>query len=145
MIRLPTDRRPLALASAAYALAAFVWIGIEDRSLVYVSLLGAGAAGLGVAHWAWRRFAGRRVSAPQAAAGSAIAGLVIGLAAAPLTALLMAIKVSLHGHATPDFSAAAVRAVLARAPVWGLAGGIGGLALAWLAVGLRPGRDGHSG
>lgn len=145
MIRLPTDRRLLALASAGYALAAFLWIGIEDQSLVYVSLLGAGAAGLGTAHSVWRRLAGRQVSARQAAGGGAIAGLVIGLAAAPLTALLMAIKVSLHSHAVPDFSADSVRAVLARAPIWGLAGGIGGLALARLVVGLGQARDGDAG
>ena len=111
-----------------YALALFVWLGYEDTSLVFVTLLGAGAATLLAVH----SLAGRRT---QNWKSFALAGLIAGGLVAPIAAVMMLVKVSLHSHAHSDFTLAQVIGVLSRAPVWAGAGSLAatGLGLWWSA------------
>jgi hypothetical protein len=104
-----------------------LWLGFEDRGPVAVFVLG-GLICLAVA----LRFASPAIRPPldpsRRRAALAGWGAVAG-AAVPITAaLLMLVKVGLHGHPEPDFQAADVAAALARTPVWVVAGGLVGLA-----------------
>ncbi len=122
MIQLRLPRLLLTSLTVLCLAAAFVWIGYEDQSTGRVSLLGACGASLAVLLIAERRY-GRRPLAPrQWLMGCMSAGLLGGLATGPLVIVLMALKVSLHGHAVPDFSPQDVLAVLATIPIWGGAG-----------------------
>jgi hypothetical protein len=68
----------------------------------------------------------------------ALLGAALGLAAALTAATLMFFKNALHAHVFLDYPPALIGAMLARGPVWLLAGALLGLgaALGWLA--LRP-------
>jgi hypothetical protein len=70
-----------------------------------------------------------------------IAGLVGGATVPPLADILMLVKVSLHSHAVPDFTARDLGAVLGRTPVWALAGLAAGLALGLVHMARRSGRQ----
>jgi hypothetical protein len=59
-----------------------------------------------------------------------IIGTLSGAAVSPLTLLLMAFKSGLHAHGQPDFTLSQMAAVLARTPVWALAGFLMGLGIA---------------
>lgn len=122
MIHFRVPRRLLTLAALLYLAAGFVWIGYEDQSARWVSLMGAGGALLGTVVFCRRRFGGGEYAPRQWLFGCALAGLAAGVAAAPMTIVLMALKVSLHSHATPDFTPGEVLAIIETLPVWGMAG-----------------------
>ncbi len=118
--------------TVAYLAASFVWLGYEDLDRRYVTALGAGLpllAGLRGLEQLSRR--GLRFR--QRIVRLVLGGGALGLAVGPLTALLMAAKVSLHGHTVPDFQPADVAAVLRSSPAWGFAGLLLGGAAALLA------------
>jgi len=127
---------------AAWALAGllwFFWLGAEDGS-ADGPLLVAAAACLALGLTLLRRWRSRRGGAdigaavayglfgrrldPRAVwlAQSSVCGFGSGLAVGPLAALLMLVKVSLHGHPAPDFSGGEIAGVLMRTPAWALAG-----------------------
>jgi hypothetical protein len=104
----------------------FFWIGLEDRSLILPTILGiliAIAIGLNLGRWQ----AGVMISLPPMARYTLV-GLISGSLAMPITVLAMLVKVSLHSHIPPDFTAIEVLEVLERTAVWSLAGLLFGLA-----------------
>jgi hypothetical protein len=142
MIQWPARSSALTALTLAFGIAFFLWIGYEDLTLIPVTILGAVLPPLCLAHFLMRRFGGSPLPARKGilllTAGGLLAGCLIPLA----TAVLMALKVSLHSHPNPDFPPEAVLAVMARTPVWALAGLLVGAALALLAhVRRRPGGE----
>ncbi len=123
-----TKRWLIRLLWALTGMAWFFWLGIEDRTIYFVLALALLASVSTLVTLPLRRWI--------SSAEGTLRGLVVALigasagAAIPLLAvLLMFVKVSLHSHATPDFSLQQVQSVLAVTPVWAAAGGL--LAGAW--------------
>lgn len=129
----------------------FVWLGVEDRGPggpLLVAGSGAMAAGLSLLR-RWRAVGkASRTLAVRLPKGmpiderivwlwqAALTGLAAGAAAAPLGALLMLVKISLHAHPVPDFTLADILAGLQATPAWTLAGLCAGGALGLTVLGL---------
>lgn len=114
---------------AIAGLAWFLWLGYEDVGLQVVLGL-AGWISLAYVVTLWNRWGGGdRTVAGRTLIRAGITGLVGGATAPPLADILMLVKISLHSHVVPDFTARDLGAVLARTPVWALAGLAVGLAL----------------
>jgi hypothetical protein len=132
-------------------LALFIWFGIEDTSLAFVAALGVGGAALiggRAARDAWQALGEDRADSPgdlrpdpahQRLASLGLYGLAAGALAPALSAALMVVKISLHSHATPDFSLEEVMGLLWRAPVWAGAGLLAGLGLGLWRLARRRG------
>lgn len=134
MMRTPTLVWLVRSAWGFAGLLGFLWIGFEDRgpttALLMAALL-AFAGGTSVL----ARVAGSRVLTVRGwLLRCALVGLGAGGTIAPLGALLMAIKVSLHAHAVPDFTLADLSAVIGRTHVWAAAGLLVGVAFGVFAV-----------
>lgn len=132
MLRLPFRRWPLIL----YGLAVFFWLGPEDNHIWPVVLLGTTGALLAVYSWTAHRLQGQTVRDRQVVLLLAAMGSASGLGASVVTALLMLFKNARHAHIFPDYPAGMMGAILERAPLWALAGGLVGLGLGllWLAL-----------
>ena len=132
----------------------FLWLGVEDRTVrgpLIVAAAGCLALGLtGLRRWRQRLVGGS--CAPAAVhpmlgcrldrrmvwlAQTTLCGFGAGLLAGPVAAMLMLVKVSLHGHATPDFTGVDLVHVLVRTPAWALSGLCLGAALGLGVLGLR--------
>jgi hypothetical protein len=137
MVEWPTRSRVLTLFTFAVGVAFFFWIGIEDATLLPVIILGASLPAIVLAHFLMRRFGGAPLPARTGMLLLSAGGLLGGVAAPLTSTILMALKVSLHSHTYPDYPPEAVVSVLARAPVWALAGLTFGAALALLAYARR--------
>jgi hypothetical protein len=109
------------------------WLGYEDRGLTAVVLL-AGCIGAALGVSAWRRWRAGYAASRSAWIRSAILGALAGASVAPLAALLILVKTSLHAHPVPDFSAEDLGRVLSVWPAWTGAGMLVGLAGAGLAA-----------
>lgn len=138
MVEWPARSRLLTLFTFAFGLAFFFWIGLEDTTLLPVMILGASLTAIGLTHFLMRRFGGGPLPARKGMLLLSAGGLLGGGVAPLASTVLMALKVSLHSHAYPDYPPEAVVSVLARAPVWALAGLIFGVALACLAYTQQP-------
>jgi hypothetical protein len=142
MLEWPVRSLGLTLLSYAFGLAFFFWIGFEDTTLIPVTLLGASLPLIVLAHFLMRRFGGRPLPVRKGILLLVAGGLLAGCAAPLTTVVLMALKVSLHAHTYPDYPPEAVLDVMARTPVWALAGLLAGAALALAAYARRtPLRD----
>ena len=97
----------------------FVWLGVEDRGIVVVLLLAAmislAASLAGLDRWT----SARRLSGRGWWGRWLLMGLVWAIAIGPVAILLIAVKTSLHAHASPDFTMSSVRGVLGVWPIWG--------------------------
>jgi hypothetical protein len=131
-----TDRRlfrPQRLAWFLTGLFWLAWLGYEDRGLTVVVLLaGCIASALGVS--AWTRWRAEHAGNWSAWLRCAVLGALAGASVAPLAALLILVKTSLHAHPLPDFSAEDLGRVLSVWPAWTGAGLLVGLAGAGLAA-----------
>jgi hypothetical protein len=126
---------------AVAGLAWFVWLGYEDVGLDVVLLL-SGWISLAYVITLWQRWSdSAQLDQGQYLVRAGIAGLVGGATVPPLADILMLVKVSLHSHAVPDFTARDLGAVLGRTPVWALAGLAAGLALGLVHMARRSGRQ----
>ncbi|GAB4519947.1 MAG: hypothetical protein OHK0046_29570 [Anaerolineae bacterium] len=136
MVIFPKAGRHLRWLVILYGLIVFFWLGPEDNHLWPVVLLGTAGAALAVFLWAARRLGGQHLSGRGALLLLAAMGTVIGLGSSLTTALLMFFKNARHAHLFLDYPLEMIGAILSRAPLWGLVGGlIGlGLGLVWLAV-----------
>jgi uncharacterized membrane protein len=132
--RLP---RRFTLIVLCYAGIILSWLGLEDNAIVPVALIGAGGALVVSARWLCVRLGGRAFMFSTALAGGALFGMVSGAGAAVLTALLMLFKNGMHGHIFPDYPGGLIIAMLARAPLWSIAGALLGAAF----VLFRAGAD----
>lgn len=140
MIEWPARSRGLTLLTYAVGLGFFVWLGREEASLVSVSLLGASLPALFLGHFLRRRFGGAALPVRKSLLLLISGGLLVGCLAPFSTAVLMAVKVSLHSHPNLDYAPEAVLAVLARLPVWSLGGLLAGMGLALWAYTRRTPR-----
>jgi len=132
------------IAITAWSIALLVWLLLEDsdpRSVMSFALAGSFLAAL--------RFtpAGRSSRANPAdtpfekplrrLAPYLLAGLIAGLAAGPLGAGVMALKIGLHSHTVPDFSGMQVMAALQGTPLWAAAGALLGIGVGLLRAALE--------
>jgi hypothetical protein len=101
-----------------------VWISFEDQSVTAVILFAAAICMLATT---WLLARSKRSPSGKGWLVYPLAGLLGGLATAPLALLLMAIKTGLHGHPTPDYTAAQIVTILISAPIWVVAGLVIGL------------------
>ena len=109
------------------------WLGYEDRGLTAVVLL-AGCIGAASGLSAWKRSGAGQAGGWSAWMRGAVLGGLAGASVAPLAALLILVKTSLHAHPVPDFTAADLGRVLEVWPAWTGAGLLAGLAGAGLAA-----------
>jgi hypothetical protein len=134
---LPHHPRLLRLLALLVGAVVFVWMGFEDNHLWPVLVLGTVFAGVLVALWASSRWGDVALSAQWFALLWIGLGALTGLSASVTTMLLMLFKNARHGHLFPDYPTPLLGDVLARAPVWMLAGALVGLSVALLVIGLR--------
>lgn len=124
------DRLPLRvwlrISALILGIALIVWLPIEDVNLNQV-LFFANAI---CAWWAVRFLLDISPQNPALLWRHVLIGLVAGLAVSPVALFLMAFKSGLHGHGIPDFSAGQILSILARSPVWIVAGLLLGLGVA---------------
>lgn len=115
----------------------FVWIGIEDRDLLLVSLeAGLISVGLGVTAVV-RLLSGADPGAVRNIVGSLAIGSLVGASSSLISALLMGVKASLHQHPVADFTASDAALVLGSVPVRMGLGALVGLGLGALLVAVR--------
>ena len=131
-----TSQRWLVLASGG---AALLWTSLEDNHVLPVVLLGAALALALMLRWITRRWGGSIFAGRAALLGAAGAGALTGVSAALATTALMLLKDGLHAHLFPDYPFGMIIDILARAPLWALAGALAavGLLLAWWALHTR--------
>ena len=119
-MRFPVLSKAVRLAWFATGLMWFVWLGVEDRGIVVILVLGTAisfsAALTGLDRWG----SGRNLSQAQWWIRRIVFGLCTAMGIGPLALLLMTIKVSLHSHGMPDFDLADVEQLLQVWPVWGV-------------------------
>jgi hypothetical protein len=126
----------LRLIALVYGAVLLFWSSLEDNSVLPAALLGAGLALIVSSAWLTRRYGGRTFTARTALLGTALAGAALGLASSLAAAGLMLVKNGMHSHLFPDYPFGLIVDMLARSPLWALAGifaGIG-LLLAWWAI-----------
>lgn len=115
----------------------FLWMSPEDDHTWPVAALGLAAACIMVAWWTLGRFGGQQVGYGGLFGMNVIAGIITGASGAVIAALLMLLKNARHSHFFPDFPPEQIIAMLERAPVWGIAGGLTGLGLSLLLVSIK--------
>jgi hypothetical protein len=130
--------RTLTALGGIYAL---VWISLEG-SLPGVIILAVTATFLGLAHGSTRLLGGRAMGPFTWIGAFVFGGMALGLGAAMLTLLFMAVKTGLHGHG-PEFTQEEVIWVARQTPLWTAAGFLAGLGLGLLLY--RPGAPGQQG
>jgi hypothetical protein len=132
----PRPGRKLRWLVIVCGLVIFLWMGPEDNHLGRVTLLGTISALLAVIYWTLRALGGKVIPGRYVPPLGMLLGALTGLGASVSTALLMFFKNVWHAHLFPDFPAGLIGAMLERAPVWMLAGGLAGLGLGliWLAL-----------
>ena len=118
------------------------WSGLEDKDVVAVTALGWTLAGLTVMIGLMSRFGGRTLGTDSLHKPAALVGSAVGALASLMTVLLMLFKNLLHGHVYPDYPPGLMLGILERLLAWGLAGGLAGLGLGfvavWAAARIRP-------
>lgn len=118
------------------------WSGLEDKDAAAVTALGWTLAGLTVMIGLMSRFGGRTMGLAGLHKPAALVGIAVGALASLMTVLLMLFKNLLHGHVYPDYPPGLMLGILERLPAWGLAGGLAGLGLGfvavWAAARIRP-------
>jgi hypothetical protein len=132
---IPHPGRRIRLLTVGYGLLIFSWLSPEENQVWPVALLGLGLSLLGLILLVINKFGGKTVPAAYVVPCTTILGLMTGIGASITTTGLMFFKDALHAHLFPDFPPLMMLAILQRAPIWALAGGLAGagLALAWLA------------
>ncbi len=107
----------------------FFWMSLEDTSAVSVALLGSSGAGLALLGWLGQHYGGHIVPERLGILIAVISGVAVGCGAVVLTTALMFFKTAWHNHLFPDYPIAMMAAMLARLPVWGMAGALIGFAI----------------
>jgi hypothetical protein len=112
----------------------FFWLGYEDRSLTSVMLVAVAIIIAASITIFYRTIWSREVPGSRGFFWTSLLGLVAGLSVGPTTVLLVAVKISLHDHPVPDFTALDMVSVLGRIPIWGIIGLLSGMAIGWVAA-----------
>lgn len=136
---IPHAGRRLRLLTLAYGGMLLLWLSAEDSAVWPVTGFGLGLATLMLLLTLSDKLGGRRIPARVLPLAASLIGAVVGLGTAVTTVLLMFFKNAVHAHVFLDFPPGLMLAIVQRAPVWGLVGGLGGLGLAlmWLALRLH--------
>jgi hypothetical protein len=139
MLRLPRRGRKARWAAILCGMAILLWLGVEDNYVWPVTLLGTGISALTIILWTLDRLCGKAIPGHYVPWLAVLMGALVGLGAALATVILMLFKNAWHSHIFLDFPAELMGAILLRAPLWALAGGMTGLGLglAWLALHRR--------
>jgi hypothetical protein len=135
-LTVPKLSNRLRLGALGYGVILFVWSSLEDNSVLPAVLLGSGLALILGVLWVTARLGSKTFAARSALLFAALVGAATGLGSGLAVALLMLIKNGLHAHLFPDYPFGLIVDILARAPLWALAGifaGIG-LLLGWWAL-----------
>lgn len=112
----------------------FFWMGLEDRHVWPVAMIGTGTSFLLTVFWFTRRFGGQVFYGVRVLLVLGLLGGIAGLGGSITTALLMLFKNARHAHLFPDFPFGLMASILALAPVWALIGGLVGVGLGLLVL-----------
>lgn len=137
MIQIPTRNPTLRWAVILCGVSIFLWMSPEDNHIWPVVVLGTSASTLAVSWWVTGRFGGMHFNYASMLILSSTFGIIAGMGSAIITALLMFLKNARHSHFFPDFPLEQITAMLERAPVWAIAGGLIGLGLALIRITLQ--------
>ncbi len=110
----------------------FFWLGYEDRSLTSVMLIAVAIIIAVSMTIFYRTIWSREAPGSRGFFWTSLLGLAAGLSVGPTTVLLVAVKISLHDHTVPDFTAQDMVSVLNLMPIWGIIGLLSGMALGWV-------------
>jgi hypothetical protein len=130
------NSRRARLLTLGYGISVFLWLRIEDNSLLPAVVAGLGLSLLAAFLWLTNNLGGKGLRLRYVLPGAALLGALCGLGAATATTGMMLLKNGMHGHVFPDFPFGVIVEILQRAPMWALAGGLAGLGLvlAWWAL-----------
>ena len=128
------NRRRLRWLLLVYGIFLFIWLSVEDLSIVPVMAFGLGAAILISVLTTSGKLGRIQTAERYLPLLMALRGALIGALTSVMVVVLMFFKNARHSHLFPDYPPAMMLAILRRAPVWVLAGGLIGLSLGlgWL-------------
>ena len=121
----------------ACAVAIFIWSTPEEDRLIFPALLGAWLAVSLLWHSVSSRYSGRLLRGAGLIVAAALFGLASGAFASVCAVGLMLFKDARHAHMYPDYPPAILGAMLARLPIWSLAGMLAAVGAAILLSALR--------
>lgn len=110
-----------------YGLVTLVWMSLEDKTVIPVTVLGVLGACLLVVHLVVERWAGQALPPRIWMSLSITCGSAIGALSPVVIVLLMFFKTSWHAHPFPDYPPPLMGAMLTRVPYWAVAGLLIGL------------------
>ncbi|MBC8097987.1 MAG: hypothetical protein H7Y11_00965 [Armatimonadetes bacterium] len=105
-------------------IAIFIWLSPEDNSVLPVVLLSAVVTAVSMTHGVLRRWGGQTIAARYSWVLLPLWGAVLGGGTSLLTAVLMVLKDARHAHLYPDYPLTLITGMLARAPIWAVAGAL---------------------
>lgn len=132
IVRVPPAPVWLRLILILYGGVLLLWLGTEDRALFSAVLLAVIFSLLLTAQIVWMRCGGTRYALRRWLLLCILTGLCAGVCSVVTSTALMFLKNAWHAHPYPDYEPSVMLAMLARLPVWALAGALIGLALALL-------------
>jgi hypothetical protein len=135
-LTIPRLTNRFVLMMIAYGVVLLAWLTPEGNAIWLVSLLGTILAWAGLWSVVRSRWGNCRLSPRLWIPGSLVFGGVAGFSSALATIWLMLMKNVQHSHSFLDFPSEVVVGILARSPVWALAGFLvgGAFVLARLAL-----------
>jgi hypothetical protein len=138
-MRLPKLGKRARIVALGYGLALFLWMSVEDNAVWPVALYGLGLATLILYLTLSDKMGGKIIPVRYLPLAAALWGALMGLSAGIAITVLMFFKNALHAHLYLDYPPGLILAILQRAPIWAVAGGLAGIgfALAWLALGVK--------
>jgi hypothetical protein len=136
-LRLPHPPVWLRLILILYGGVLLVWLGSEDRAVLSTLMLAGGFSVLITTFVLLTRIGGYLLPVRVWFLVLIAAGFVAGVGVAVGATALMFFKTAWHAHPYPDYEFATMLAMLARTPVWALAGGLSGLVVALLPYARR--------
>lgn len=119
--------------------AIFFWTGVEDDRIGIAVTLGTLFCGVILAHWLTGALTIRVLHDDQIWMAWAFFGALTGGGGIVTAVIIMAFKDARHAHPFPDYPIGLLADLIARAPVWALAGAFVGLGVyaAWRAASHR--------
>jgi hypothetical protein len=107
-----------------------LWLGSEDRAVVSAVLLASIFTLLLIVQFLWTRSGGACYTLRRWSLYCIMAGFSTGAGIVIASVALMFLKTAWHAHPYPDYPPSVMLAMLARLPIWVLAGTLVGMAAA---------------